>query len=205
MIELYYWPTPNGWKAAIMLEEIGAEYEIKPVDIGAGEQFSAEFLAISPNNRMPAIVDRQPSGGGGPLAVFESGAILEYLADKSGQFLAPAGRERSAALQWVHWQTANLGPMMGNVAHFKFYAPGLTGEGVDHSYAASRFLGEVDRLAGVIDARLHAARFLGGSSYGIADIFIRDRGYNELALDLDRTENSRQFVLGDVSQREALA
>lgn len=119
MIDLHYWPTPNGWKVSIALEECGFAYNIVPVDIGGGDQFTAQFLQISPNNRMPAIVDHDPIGGGQPLALFESGAILEYLADKAGKFLPTSGPERYRVLQWVHWQMANLGPMMGNANHFK--------------------------------------------------------------------------------------
>jgi len=114
MIDLYYWPTPNGWKVTIMLEECGLDYSIKPVDIGGGDQFRPDFLRISPNNRMPAIIDHDPPGGGAPVALFESGAILEYLADKTGAFLPQEGTDRYRVLQWVHWQMANLGPMMGN-------------------------------------------------------------------------------------------
>ena len=125
MIDLYYWPTPNGWKVSIMLEECGLAYRVHEVDIGAGDQFNPEFLRISPNNRMPAIIDQNPAGGGAPLALFESGAILEYLADKTGRFLAKAGPARYTVLQWVYWQMANLGPMMGNANHFRNYARNL--------------------------------------------------------------------------------
>ena len=119
MIDAYYWPTPNGWKLSIMLEECGVDYRIVPVDIGGGDQFKPEFLRISPNNRMPAIVDHEPLGGGGPLSIFESGAILEYLAEKTGKFLPSAPRERYRALQWLHWQMGNLGPMMGQRQPFQ--------------------------------------------------------------------------------------
>jgi GSH-dependent disulfide-bond oxidoreductase len=170
MIDVHYWPTPNGWKVTIMLEECGLAYQAVPVDIGAGDQFKPEFLRISPNNRMPAIVDHDPPGGGEPIAIFESGAILEYLADKTGRFLptAPAGRYR--VLQWVHWQMANLGPMMGNANHFKNYGKDLTGDPMQLEYGTRRFVGEVDRLCGVMDAQLAAHRFLAGDDYSIADI-----------------------------------
>jgi GST-like protein len=125
MIDVYYWPTPNGWKVTIMLEECGLEYRTVPVDIGGGAQFKPEFLRISPNNRMPAIVDHAPPGGGKSISIFESGAILEYLADKSGQFLPTDLAGRYGTLQWVHWQMANLGPMMGNANHFKNYAKNI--------------------------------------------------------------------------------
>ncbi|NWH08780.1 MAG: glutathione S-transferase N-terminal domain-containing protein [Alphaproteobacteria bacterium] len=170
MIDLYYWPTPNGWKASIMLEECGLPYKVHAVDIGGGDQFKAAFLRISPNNRMPAIVDHEPIGGGAPLSLFESGAILEYLADKTGMFLPKSGAERYRVLQWVHWQMANLGPMMGNANHFKNYAKTLVDDPAQLAYGTKRFVGEVDRLCGVMDAQLSANQFLAGSTYSIADI-----------------------------------
>lgn len=170
MIDLYYWPTPNGWKISIMLEECGLAYRTRRVDIGAGEQFSPEFLQICPNNRMPAIVDHEPPGGGPPLALFESGAILEYLADKSGRFLASSGAARYSVLQWVYWQMANLGPMMGNANHFKNYARTLTDDPAQLEYGTRRFVGEVDRLCGVMDAQLSVQACLAGPDYSIADI-----------------------------------
>jgi len=170
MIDLYYWPTPNGWKVSIMLEECELPYELHPVDIGGGDQFTPEFLKISPNNRMPAIVDNDPVGGGEPLAIFESGAILEYLADKTGKFLSREPRERYAALQWVHWQMANLGPMMGNANHFKNYAKNIADDPTELDYGVKRFVGEVDRLSGVMDAQLSVNRYLAGDEYTIADI-----------------------------------
>ncbi|HEY5681395.1 MAG TPA: glutathione S-transferase N-terminal domain-containing protein [Pseudomonadales bacterium] len=170
MIDVYYWPTPNGWKVTIMLEECGLPYRILPVDIGGGDQFTPDFLRVSPNNRMPAIVDHEPLGGGEPLSIFESGAILEYLADKSGKFLSrePAGRYRT--LQWVHWQMANLGPMMGNANHFKNYGKNIAEDPQQLEYGTRRFVGEVDRLSGVMDAQLRVNRYLAGSEYTIADI-----------------------------------
>ena len=171
MIDVHYWPTPNGWKVTIMLEECGLDYEIKPVDIGGGDQFKPDFLRISPNNRMPAIVDHDPLGGGPPLAVFESGAILEYLADKTGQFLPRSGAGRYRVLQWVHWQMANLGPMMGNANHFKNYAKNIVDDPEQLAYGTKRFVGEVDRLSGVLDAQLSANQFLAGDdAYSIADM-----------------------------------
>ncbi|NJN52366.1 MAG: hypothetical protein HC809_12025 [Gammaproteobacteria bacterium] len=170
MIDVYYWPTPNGWKVTIMLEECGIPYRIVPIDIGGGDQFTPDFLRISPNNRMPAIVDPQPLGGGPPLSLFESGAILEYLADKSGRFLARSGNERYAVLQWLHWQMANLGPMMGNANHFKNYAKNIVADPAQLEYGTKRFMGEVDRLCGVMDAQLSVNRFLAGANYSIADI-----------------------------------
>jgi len=170
MIDLYYWPTPNGWKVSIMLEECGLAYRTIEVDIGGGDQFKADFLRISPNNRMPAIVDHEPLGGGAPLSIFESGAILEYLADKSGKFLARSGADRYRVLQWVYWQMANQGPMMGNANHFKNYAKNLTDDPSQLEYGTKRFCGEVDRLCGVMDAQLGANRFLAGDEYSLADI-----------------------------------
>jgi GSH-dependent disulfide-bond oxidoreductase len=170
MIDLHYWPTPNGWKVTIMLEECGLDYTIKIVDIGGGDQFKAEFLRISPNNRMPAIVDHAPLGGGAPLALFESGAILEYLADKTGRFLPKSGHARYAVLQWAYWQMANLGPMMGNANHFKNYAKNITDDPKQLEYGTKRFVGEVDRLCGVMDAQLSANAYLAGADYSIADM-----------------------------------
>ena len=170
MIDVHYWPTPNGWKVSIMLEECGLDYRVVPVDIGGGDQFKADFLRISPNNRMPAIVDHDPIGGGEPLAIFESGAILEYLAEKTGKFLPadPVGKYK--ALQWVHWQMANLGPMMGNANHFKNYGKNIADDPAQLEYGTKRFVGEVDRLSGVMDAQLSVNEYLAGSEYSIADI-----------------------------------
>lgn len=170
MIDVHYWPTPNGWKVTIMLEECGLDYRIVPVDIGGGDQFKPGFLRISPNNRMPAIVDHEPLGGGEPLSIFESGAILEYLADKTGRFLASEPRQRYRTLQWVHWQMANLGPMMGNANHFKNYGRNLAEDPAQLEYGTRRFVGEVDRLCGVMDAQLSANEHLAGGEYSIADI-----------------------------------
>jgi GST-like protein len=170
MIDLYYWPTPNGWKVAIMLEECGLVYRTIAVDIGGGDQFKPEFLRVSPNNRMPAIVDHEPLGGGDPITIFESGAILEYLADKTGKLLPKEPRARFRVLQWVYWQMANLGPMMGNANHFKNYAKSLTDDPKQLEYGTNRFVGEVERLCGVMDAQLSANRYLAGADYSIADI-----------------------------------
>ncbi len=170
MIDVHYWPTPNGWKVTIMLEECGLDYRVVAVDIGGGDQFKPEFLRICPNNRMPAIVDHEPLGGGEPLSVFESGAILEYLADKSGKFLPASGAQRYKVLQWVHWQMANLGPMMGNANHFKNYAKNIVDDAAQLEYGRKRFVGEVDRLCGVMDAQLSAHQYLAGAEYSIADI-----------------------------------
>ena len=165
MIDVHYWPTPNGWKVTILLEECGLPYNIIPVDIGGGAQFTPEFLRLSPNNRMPAIVDHEPMGGGEPLALFESGAIMEYIADKTGKFLASSGPDRYRTLQWVHWQMANLGPMMGNANHFKNYGKNIADDPAQLEYGTQRFVGEVDRLLGVLDAQLSVHEYVSGGDY----------------------------------------
>jgi GST-like protein len=161
-IELYYWPTPNGWKISIMLEECGLPYVVRPVDISKGEQFTAQFLAISPNNRIPAIVD--PAGPGGrPVSVFESGAILQYLGRKTGKFYPHEERARVAVDEWLYWQVGGLGPMAGQAIHFRRYAPQQI------IYAIARYTDEVNRLYGVMDKRLASHEFLAGR-YSIADM-----------------------------------
>lgn len=170
MIDVYFWPTPNGRKITIMLEECEMPYTIVPVDIGGGDQFKPEFLRICPNNRMPAIIDKEPLGGGDPISIFESGAIMEYLAEKSGKFLPKDPAGKYAVLQWVHWQMANLGPMMGNANHFKNYAKNIVDDESKLEYGQRRFLGEVDRLAGVMDTQLSIHPYLAGSDYSIADM-----------------------------------
>lgn len=167
MIDLYYWPTPNGWKVAIMLEECGLAYRMVPVNIGKGEQFHAHFLAISPNNRMPAIVDHAPPDHGDAHSVFESGAILIYLAEKTGRFLPAHLRERGMVLQWLMWQMGGLGPMAGQLGHFLLYAP----EPIE--YARRRYAAEVDRLYGVLDRQLaRTGAYVAGTAYTIADMAI---------------------------------
>lgn len=163
MIDLHYWPTPNGHKITIFLEEAGLAYTVKPVDIGKGEQFRPEFLKISPNNRMPAIVDHAPSDGGGPLSVFESGAILLYLAEKTGQFLPSDLRGRTQVLEWLFWQMGGLGPMAGQNHHFTQYAPEKI------PYAIERYQRETERLYGVLDRRLADRAFI-ADTYSIADM-----------------------------------
>ena len=164
MIELYYWPTPNGHKVTMLLEEVGVPYEIKPVDISAGDQFKPDFLKISPNNRMPAIVDHAPADGGAPIAVFESGAILLYLAEKTGRFLPGDLRRRTTVLEWLFWQVGGLGPMAGQNHHFAQYAPEKI------SYAVDRYVKETNRLYGVLDHRLEGRAFIAGADYSIADM-----------------------------------
>jgi GST-like protein len=163
MIDLYYWTTPNGHKITIFLEETGLPYRIIPVNIGKGEQFKPDFLAISPNNRIPALVDPAPKGGGAPIAVFESGAMLVYLAEKTGRFLPAEGAARYDVLQWLFWQMGGLGPMSGQNNHFKNYAVEKL------PYAIDRYLREVNRLYGVMDRRLADRAYLAGD-YSIADM-----------------------------------
>ncbi|BAY88751.1 MULTISPECIES: glutathione binding-like protein [unclassified Tolypothrix] len=163
MIDLYYWTTPNGHKITIFLEEIGLPYNIIPVNIGAGDQFKPEFLQISPNNRIPAIVDHEPTNGGAPISVFESGAILLYLAEKTGKLIPQDVRQRVEVLQWLFWQMGGLGPMAGQNHHFSQYAP----EKID--YAINRYVKETGRLYAVLDKRLADREFVAGD-YSIADI-----------------------------------
>ncbi|RYZ11008.1 MAG: thiol:disulfide oxidoreductase [Comamonadaceae bacterium] len=165
MIDLHYWPTPNGWKISIALEELGLPYRVMPVDIGHGAQFEPDFLAISPNNRIPAIVDRAPADGSGALSVFESGAILHYLAEKTGRLLPHGLAERHAALAWLHWQIGGLGPMAGQNGHFLLYAQEKI------PYAIDRYGSEVRRLYGVLDRQLErTGAHVAGAEYSIADI-----------------------------------
>ena len=163
MIDLYYWTTPNGHKITIFLEETGLPYSIKPVNIGNGEQFASEFLAISPNNRIPAIVDNDPVDRKGPLSIFESGAILEYLADKTSKFLPRDVRGRAEVMQWLFWQMGGLGPMLGQNHHFRNYI----GEKIP--YAIERYVKETERLYGILDERLADREFVAGD-YSIADM-----------------------------------
>jgi GST-like protein len=188
MIELFYFPTPNGWKITIMLEECGLPYELKVVNIGRGDQFKPEFLAISPNNRMPAIVDRDPPGGGAPISVFESGAILIYLADKAGQFMPKELRPRTEVLEWVMWQMAGLGPMTGQAHHFHRYAPEKI------PYAMERYTKETARLLGVLDRRLAGRAYVCGD-YSIADMasWPWTRGVEGLGIDLGAFANVKAW------------
>lgn len=163
MIDLYYWDTPNGYKVQLFLEEAGIAHRIIPVDIGKGDQFKPEFLAISPNNRIPAIVDNDPQGGGAPISLFESGAILLYLAEKIGHFIPSDIRGRAEVLQWLFWQMGGLGPMAGQNGHFNVYAPEKI------PYAMERYTRETTRLYGVMNKRLADRKFLGGE-YSIADM-----------------------------------
>lgn len=183
MIDLYYWPTPNGHKISIMLEECGLKYEVKAVNIGAGDQFAPEFLAISPNNRMPAIVDSDTG-----ISVFEGGAILVYLAEKTGRFLPTDTAQRFDVLQWLFWQAGGLGPMAGQLSHFVNYVQ------EDVPYAHQRYANEYDRLLAVMDVRLRNRDFLAGE-YSIADMasFPWVLPYRRLGNDLDNFPNLRRW------------
>lgn len=163
MIDLHYWTTPNGHKVTIFLEETGLPYRVIPVNISAGDQFKPEFLAISPNNRIPAIVDTTPADGGAPISVFESGAILQYLAEKTGKFLPTDMRGRTEVMQWLFWQMGGLGPMAGQNHHFVQYAPEKL------PYAINRYVNETNRLYGVLNKRLADRAFVAGD-YSIADM-----------------------------------
>jgi GST-like protein len=166
MIDIHYWPTPNGKKVTVLLEECGLPYRIVPCRIGQGDQFQSEFLAISPNNRMPAMVDHEPAGGGTPIALFESGAIMLYLAEKAGRFYPQDLRGRHEVNQWVLWQMANQGPKSGECGHFRR----LKDSQGDQSYAVRRFTDEVNRLYGVMNNRLYDRRYLAGDEVTIADM-----------------------------------
>jgi GST-like protein len=185
MIDVYYWPTPNGWKITIALEELGLPYRVVPVHIGRGEQFRPEFLAISPNNRIPAIVDHAPADGGPPISLFESGAILLYLADKTGRLIPSDPRGRWEVIQWLFWQVAGLGPMAGQCQHFLHYAPERL------EYAVRRYTDEVNRLYGVLDRRLADRAFVAGDAYTVADIAIYPwvRPYKRHGQDLSEFPN----------------
>jgi GST-like protein len=169
-IDLYYWPTPNGWKITIALEEMGLPYRVHLIDIGKGDQFDPDFLKIAPNNRMPAITD--PEGpDAAPVSIFESGAILQYLARKTGQFGGATERERIAVEQWLMWQMGGVGPMAGQAHHFLKYAPQMDPPQV-LPYAQDRYRREVARLYGVLDRQLATNRFVAGDFYSIADMAI---------------------------------
>lgn len=164
-LDLYYWPTPNAHKITILLEELGLAYEIRPINLAAGAQFDPAFLAISPNNRVPALVDNAPADGGAPIALFESGAIMTYLAEKTGRFLPTAPRARAEVLSWLFWQMSGVGPMFGQAFHFIAHAP-------EHiPYAVERYTQEADRLLSVLDQQLSTRDYVAGD-YSIADMAI---------------------------------
>ncbi len=191
MIDLYYAPTPNGWKISIMLEECKMDYNVIYVNLGKGDQFKPEFLKISPNNRMPAIVDHKNVIDGQPMSVFESGAILMYLAEKAENFFPQQSPNRERVLEWLFWQVGGLGPMAGQVSHFVNYAPNFPG---DHSYAETRYKNEYDRLLGVMDKVLNEREFLAGD-YSIADMasFPWVTAYKRYEVDLDSFANVRRW------------
>lgn len=166
MIDLHYWPTPNGKKVTILLEECGMPYKMIPCHIARGDQFTDEFLKISPNNRMPALVDHDPPGGGAPISIFESGAMMMYIAEKAGRFYPQDLRTRYEVNQWLIWQMANQGPKSGECGHFRR----LGDDQGDQSYAVQRFTDEVNRLFGVLNNRLYESRYLAGDEYTIADM-----------------------------------
>ncbi|MCC4615514.1 glutathione S-transferase N-terminal domain-containing protein [Xanthomonas campestris pv. asclepiadis] len=199
MIDLYYWPTPNGHKVTVFLEEAGLDYTLKPVNIGKGDQFTPEFLRMSPNNKMPVIVDHAPADGGAPLSVFESGAILLYLAEKTGRFLPADTRGRLVALEWLFWQVGGLGPMSGQMAHFSVYAQ----ENIP--YAIDRYKAEVRRLHRVLDQRLAEHSFVAGAGYGIADMasYPWFEVYGDLKPDYDAFPHLRRWQ-GAIAARPAV-
>jgi len=192
-IDVHYWPTPNGHKVTIALEEMGLPYRIVPVNIGRGDQFAPEFQAISPNGRMPAIVD--PDGpGGAPISVFESGAILQYLGRKTGLFYPSDERARVQVDEWVFWQMGGLGPMAGQRNHFRHYAPTMTIDQRHVAYGANRYTNEVHRLYGVLNRRLESRDFVAGE-YSIADMISWPwvQGRSDAALDLDEFPNLKSW------------
>ena len=198
MIDAYSWATPNGYKIQIMLEELGLEYKAIPIDIGAGDQFTAEFLAISPNNKIPAIVDSDGPGGK-PLALFESGAILFYLAEKTGKFLPLDPVGRYTTMQWLMFQMGGVGPMLGQAHHFRIYAP----EKIE--YAVNRYSNEAKRLYGVMDKQLGVTRYLAGNDYSIADIatFPWTRSWKNQGIELDEFPNVKRWF-DEIAARPAV-
>lgn len=188
MIDLYYWTTPNGHKITMFLEEVELPYNIIPINIGVGDQFKPEFLVIAPNNRIPAIVDNEPEGGGEPISVFESGAILLYLADKIGKLIPTDLRDRTATLEWLFWQMGGLGPMAGQNHHFNRYAPEKI------PYAIDRYVNETGRLYGVLNKQLASKEFVAGS-YSIADIACYPwiTGYEMQGQNLDDFPNLKRW------------
>jgi GSH-dependent disulfide-bond oxidoreductase len=198
-IDLYYWPTPNGWKLTIFLEEVGLPYRIVPVDITSGDQYEEEFLKISPNNKIPAIVD--PEGPDGePISLSESGAILIYLADKTGRFMPESPRDRYLVLQWLMFQMGHVGPMLGQAHHFRGYAPETI------PYAIDRYTDEATRLYGVMDRRLSEAEYFAGEEYTIADmaIFPWLRSHERQGQDLDDYPNVKRWY-ATLESRPAVA
>jgi GST-like protein len=202
MIDVHYWPTPNGKKVTILLEELGVPYKVVPVRIGVGDQFNEDFLKISPNNRMPALVDHAPKGGGPPISVFESGAIMMYLAEKEGRFWPQDDvRAKYEVAQWVMWQMANQGPKTGERGHFSRVPP----EFGDQSYAQRRFADETHRLYGVMNNRLYDRRYLAGDDYSIADMisYPWTASWQLQGIDLDEFKYFKRWF-EELSERPAL-
>ena len=201
MIDLYYAPTPNGWKISIMLEECDLDYKVVPVNLGKGDQFKPDFLKISPNNRMPVIVDHTNIIEGESLSVFESGAILMYLGEKTGKFFPQISPHRERVLEWLFWQVGGLGPMAGQVSHFVNYAPNFPG---DHSYSEKRYKNEYDRLLGVMNNILNERDYLAGD-YSIADMasFPWITAYKRYEVNLDEFPNVRRWF-DDIKSRPAV-
>lgn len=202
MIDVYYWPTNNGIKVTILLEELGIPYRIVPVNLGRGDQFAEDFLAISPNNRMPAIIDTEPKGGGAPLSVFESAAILFYLAEKEGRFWPQNNaRARYEVMQWVVWQAANQGPKFGERGHFAQ----LSDNAGDQSYARRRFDDEVHRLYGVLNNQLYDRRHVAGDAFTIADIaaYPYTMGWQQQGINLDEFRYVKRWF-EEISTRPAV-
>ncbi|MGH8011785.1 MAG: glutathione S-transferase N-terminal domain-containing protein [Candidatus Binataceae bacterium] len=203
MIDLYYWPTPNGWKVTIMLEECGLPYTLKPVNIGRGDQLSPTFLKLSPNGRMPAIVDHEPVGGGAPITIFESGAIMMYLGEKTGKFWPVEARLKYAVCQWILWQAANQGPKFGEQGFFRRAAQ--DGKHGDLSFPLLRFDNEVHRLYGVLNLGLFNKRYLAGDAYTIADMICYPWAslWQGRGIDLEEFSNVKRW-LTEVGERPAV-
>ena len=201
MIDLYYAPTPNGWKISIMLEECGLDYNVILVNLGKGDQFTPEFLEISPNNRMPVIVDHDKVIDKKPISIFESGAILMYLAEKTGKFFPQTSPEKERVMEWLFWQVGGLGPMAGQVSHFVKYAPNFPG---DHSDSEKRYKDEYDRLVGVMNRVLDERDYLAGDYY-IADMasFPWVTAYKRYEVDLELFSNVRRWF-DDIKSRPAV-
>ncbi len=203
MLELYFWPTPNGKKVTILLEELETPYTLKPTHIGRGDQFHPDFLRISPNNRMPALVDTEPKGGGEPLAIFESGAIMLYLAERAGRFWPQEPHKKYDVVQWVMWQMANQGPKFGEQGHFMRAAQ--SPQNGEQAYAIRRFGDEVHRLYGVMNLGLFEKRYLAADEYTIADMICYPwaAGWKMRGIDLDEFPNVKRW-LTEVGERPAV-
>ena len=194
MLELYYWPTPNGKKVTILLEELGVPYALKPINIGRGDQFASDFLKISPNNRMPAFVDTEPKGGGKPVTIFESGAIMIYIAEKFGRFWPQEPQKKYDVVQWIMWQMGNQGPKFGEQGHF--FRAAQDPKNGDLAYANTRFANEVHRLYGVMNLGLFGKRYLAADEYTIADMICYPwaAGWKLRKIDLGEFPNVKRWI-----------